>query len=231
MAKWLEQASQWHKMHYHDLEVMSSNPGQVEVGVLGTSVLSRTWIKICSFSMLTITKTTFFLRCAGKLASGWITVAITVERFITVAFPMKVARISTPKIAKIIICSIFALCSALGSFPFWTIGLVARSNDVYIIILWLHRFWGWCVWNVEFDHTKHRFIVPSCCKHLHLYCTHPDLPGESHEAKISGTAAATRKLSQQDGAATHYHVNRCGCGFPGASSTLHHFLSNQQAQR
>ena len=33
-------------MYYHDPEVMSSNLSQVELGVLGTSVLSRTWIKI-----------------------------------------------------------------------------------------------------------------------------------------------------------------------------------------
>ena len=45
MAKWLEQASQWHEMHCHDLEVMSSNPGRVELGVLSTSVLSRTWLR------------------------------------------------------------------------------------------------------------------------------------------------------------------------------------------
>ena len=37
--------SQWHGMYCHDLEVMNSNPGWVELGVLGTSVLSRTWIK------------------------------------------------------------------------------------------------------------------------------------------------------------------------------------------
>ena len=42
MAKWLEQKSQIHEMYCHDLEVMSSNSGQVELGVLGTSVLSRT---------------------------------------------------------------------------------------------------------------------------------------------------------------------------------------------
>ena len=42
MAKWLEQASQWQEMYCHDLEIMSSNPGQVELGVLCTSVLSRT---------------------------------------------------------------------------------------------------------------------------------------------------------------------------------------------
>ena len=45
MAEWLEQASQWHKMYYHDLEDMSSNPGQVELRVSSTFVLSRTWTK------------------------------------------------------------------------------------------------------------------------------------------------------------------------------------------
>ena len=32
MAKWLEQESQWHEMYCHDLEVMSSNPIQIELG-------------------------------------------------------------------------------------------------------------------------------------------------------------------------------------------------------
>ena len=45
MASWLEQASQWHEMYCHDLEVMSSNPGWVELCVLSTSVLSHTWLK------------------------------------------------------------------------------------------------------------------------------------------------------------------------------------------
>ena len=45
-AEWLKQASQWHDMHCHDLEVMRSNPGQVELRVHSTSVLSRTWTKI-----------------------------------------------------------------------------------------------------------------------------------------------------------------------------------------
>ena len=45
MAKWLEQASQWHEIYCHDLEVMSSNTGWVEIGVLSVSVLSRTWLK------------------------------------------------------------------------------------------------------------------------------------------------------------------------------------------
>ena len=38
MAKWLEQASQWHEVYCHDLEVMGSNPSLVELDVHGTSV-------------------------------------------------------------------------------------------------------------------------------------------------------------------------------------------------
>ena len=46
MAEWLEQVSQWHEMYCHDLKVMSSNPGQVELGVHSMSVLSCTWANI-----------------------------------------------------------------------------------------------------------------------------------------------------------------------------------------
>ena len=45
MAKWLNQASQWHEMYCHDLEVMSSNPVWIELGMHITSVLSHTWTK------------------------------------------------------------------------------------------------------------------------------------------------------------------------------------------
>ena len=36
MAKWLEQASQGLEMYCHDLEVIGSNPGRVELGVHNT---------------------------------------------------------------------------------------------------------------------------------------------------------------------------------------------------
>ena len=42
MAEWLEQASQRHEMYCHELEVMSSKAGWVELGVHSTSMLSRT---------------------------------------------------------------------------------------------------------------------------------------------------------------------------------------------
>ena len=43
MAEWLQQVSQWPEMHCHDLEVMSSNPGRVKLGVCSTSVPIHTW--------------------------------------------------------------------------------------------------------------------------------------------------------------------------------------------
>ena len=43
MAEWTEQASLW--QYCHDLEVMSSNLGWVELKVRSTSVLSRTGTK------------------------------------------------------------------------------------------------------------------------------------------------------------------------------------------
>ena len=42
LKKWLKQSSQRHEMHCHDLELMSLNPGRVELGVHSTSALSRT---------------------------------------------------------------------------------------------------------------------------------------------------------------------------------------------
>ena len=41
MADWLEQASQWYKMHCHDLEVKISRLGRVELRVPNTSVLEQ----------------------------------------------------------------------------------------------------------------------------------------------------------------------------------------------
>ena len=42
MAKWLRAGVSVHEMYCHDLEVMSSNPARVELGVRSTYVLSRT---------------------------------------------------------------------------------------------------------------------------------------------------------------------------------------------
>ena len=41
MAEWSKQASQWHEMYRHDLEVMNSNPSRVELGVRCVVLLSQ----------------------------------------------------------------------------------------------------------------------------------------------------------------------------------------------
>ena len=42
---------------------------------------------------------------------------------------MKVARISTPLVSKIIICSIFAFSLGLGAFPFWTADVILQNDN------------------------------------------------------------------------------------------------------
>lgn len=66
-------------------------------------------------------KITQFLRYGGCLWSVWITIAIAVERLISVAFPHKIDRFSTMKITRIAIVSIVVVSFCLGSFPFWTL--------------------------------------------------------------------------------------------------------------
>ena len=39
MAQWLRRVSQRHKMHCHDIKLMGSNPGRIELMVCGASVL------------------------------------------------------------------------------------------------------------------------------------------------------------------------------------------------
>ena len=86
------------------------------------------------------------VRYVAKLASAWITVAITIERFITVAFPLKVTRISTPKIAKLAIGGIWLVSLILGIFPLWTVEVrpvrfipytACLVGDMYNIFNWI----------------------------------------------------------------------------------------------
>ena len=52
MVEWVELVPQGHEMYFHDLEVMSLNPGRVELGVHSTSiqVILEPNIAIKSFS-------------------------------------------------------------------------------------------------------------------------------------------------------------------------------------
>ena len=65
----------------------------------------------------------FSLRYGAKLTSTWITVAITMERFLIVTFPLKAATLCTRKVAKIVIFVTYVVCFALGCFPIISVGL------------------------------------------------------------------------------------------------------------
>jgi len=69
------------------------------------------------------------LRCSTKLLSSWLTVAITLERLLTVSVPLKFAKISTPRNARLVIVALSIICLAITVFPFWTLG-VRQQNCV-----------------------------------------------------------------------------------------------------
>ncbi len=62
-----------------------------------------------------------YVRYSGRLWSSWVTVIITAERYITIAFPLRVGRISTPCKAKVVIIVEILLSFALASFVWFTL--------------------------------------------------------------------------------------------------------------
>ena len=61
IAKWLQQVSHWHEMCCHDLEVISSNSGRVELGVRSTPVRST------SVQSRTLSKNMFLRNAFGDI--------------------------------------------------------------------------------------------------------------------------------------------------------------------
>ena len=69
-----------------------------------------------------------YLRYAGRIWSSWLTVIITMERFIIVAFPLKVFRISTATKAKIVIVIELIIAFSITSFPLFTLGIIPHKG-------------------------------------------------------------------------------------------------------
>ena len=92
-------------------------------------------------------KIIYFLRYFGKLVSAWITVAITVVRFISIAYPLKAIQVNKKANAHIVICSIYICCLALTTFPLWTIGLISYGNSNFCGYLYVREYdiWNWVV--------------------------------------------------------------------------------------
>ena len=90
-------------------------------------------------------KMTHFLRYSGKLISAWLTVVITAERFLSIAFPLVVKHISTRMKARLTISTISAVGLGLGSFPLWTLHTdkwqgkaLCQYKDKRMYDLWSH---------------------------------------------------------------------------------------------
>jgi hypothetical protein len=84
------------------------------------------------------------------LASAWITVAITLERFVSIAYPMKAAIISTKKNARIIIATIYTICFGLVLYIPFRAGvqvMKSRSEVYYSVCTYYNKeeydIWYW----------------------------------------------------------------------------------------
>ena len=91
------------------------------------------------------------LRYSGKLVSAWVTVAICVERFMAVVFPLKIAQLSTLKTTKIIIGIITLVSFILGAFPLWTLYIYTYDfelNISYCGVKDSYDSWNWAVLRV-----------------------------------------------------------------------------------
>ena len=75
-------------------------------------------------------KLIYFLRFGGNITSSWLTVAITAERLLLVAFPLKHPGWSTPRRTKIMIAAIFVLGFLFGSFVWWSVDVTIESMEI-----------------------------------------------------------------------------------------------------
>jgi 7 transmembrane receptor (rhodopsin family) len=61
--------------------------------------------------------------------SAWITVAITFERTLAVSVPMRVATLSTPCRARLLLATMCVVCSVVTAYPLWTVGLSNSATN------------------------------------------------------------------------------------------------------
>ncbi len=90
-------------------------------------------------------KLIMYMRYAGRIWSSWVTVIITVERYIIVAFPLKVILISTTIKAKIVIVIEILLSFAITVYPFFTLGVYDYRGKVgcYFIMENYEQYQNW----------------------------------------------------------------------------------------
>ena len=73
--------------------------------------------------------TKYFLRYYGKFVSCWLTVAITIERYVLIALPLKASTLSTKRVTSITIAAIYVIGAALFAFPYWELEIKEYKDD------------------------------------------------------------------------------------------------------
>ena len=93
-----------------------------------------------------VCKLTHFLRYGAKLASAWTTIAITVERYISVRWPLHAHHMSTVSRARLVVAAVYLACFALGAYPLWTVDVAqydARTTACKIVDVLRYEVWSW----------------------------------------------------------------------------------------
>lgn len=84
--------------------------------------------------------------CSAKLMSVWITVVIAFQRMLAITAFQKVAIISTPNRARLLLSALCLVCTAVTAYPIWTVGsektggmqsaciIISESYDEWLIV-------------------------------------------------------------------------------------------------
>ena len=101
------------------------------------------------FTKNIVCKLTHFIRYGSKLASAWITIAITMERFISVRWPLHAHHLSTVSRARIVISVTYVICFTLGAYPLWTVAVDYYKDGTELMCTVVkevrYTVWSWIV--------------------------------------------------------------------------------------
>ena len=71
-----------------------------------------------------VCKALYYVRFAGQLMSSWTVVAITAQRLVAVALPLRVARLCTFGRTRCVIVVVAVASFTLGAYPLWTLSII-----------------------------------------------------------------------------------------------------------
>ena len=75
-------------------------------------------------------KTVTFLGYVSSVTSVWLIIAVTIERFIAVKFPLRAPRMCNVTRARIVIVTVIIAICLLNSHIFWTVELQPKGHNV-----------------------------------------------------------------------------------------------------